>query len=604
MTAERDPVLRVSGLRVETEAGSAIIEDLSLSLAPGEVLGLVGESGSGKTTTGLALLGFANPGARIASGRVEIAGHEMCNRPEEELRRLRGSLISYVPQDPATSLNPSLRVEQQLNEVLRAHAPERLSGGTVVEALERVHLPSDRRFRRRYPHQLSGGQQQRLAIAVALVCGPRVAVLDEPTTGLDVVTQARILEEVDRLRTDLGVGFIYVSHDLAVVAGIADRIAVMYAGRIVEEGPTGGLISNPRHPYTHGLISSVPDHVEPRTLSGIPGVAVGVGDRPSGCAFAPRCLMRVAACEESVPDLTSAGEGRRVRCLRWQETPEVTVRRRDLQEPSDTSGVPSLLDVESLRATFGSRDSEVVAADQVTFAMEMGECLALVGESGSGKPTIARCIVGLHRPAGGTLSFDGRPLEPLARQRSKEERRRVQIVFQNPYESLNPRHTVEETIKSAAQFFRRMGRGEARQQVHDLLGKVRLPERLAGRYPAELSGGERQRVAIARALAAKPDLLVCDEVTSALDVSVQAAVLELLNELRNDLGLALLFITHDLGVVASVADRVLVLQEGAVRERGSTAEILAAPAHDYTRRLTSSAPSLSVRGSLTADPGC
>ena len=371
----------------------------------------------------------------------------------------------------------------------------------------------------------------------------------------------------------------------------------MYAGRIVEEGPTSALIGNPRHPYTRGLISSVPDHVEPRALSGIPGVAVGVGDRPGGCTFAPRCSMRIAACEEEVPALTAAGPGRRVRCLRWQETPEVTVRRRDLQDPEDGSEVPPLLDVASLRATFGSRDREVVAAADVTFAMEMGECLALVGESGSGKTTIARCIVGLHRPADGRLSFDGRPLEPLARQRAKEERRRIQIVFQNPYESLNPRHTVEETIKSAALFFRRLGRSEARDEVRELLEKVRLPGRLAGRYPAELSGGERQRVAIARALAARPDLLVCDEVTSALDVSVQAAVLELLNELRTELGLSLLFITHDLGVVASVADRVLVLQEGVVQERGSTAEILTAPTHDYTRRLTSSAPSLSVTGS-------
>ena len=362
----------------------------------------------------------------------------------------------------------------------------------------------------------------------------------------------------------------------------------------VEEGPTGALIGDPRHPYTHGLISSVPDHVEPRALSGIPGVAVGVGDRPSGCAFAPRCSMRVAACDEGVPALTEAGTGRRVRCIRWQETPEVTIRRRSLPDPPDGSGVQPLLDVESLRATFGSRDREVVAADGVTFTMEMGECLALVGESGSGKTTIARCIVGLHRPAGGRLSFDGRALEPLARQRSKEERRRIQIVFQNPYESLNPRHTVEATIKSAALFFRRMGRSEARREVDELLGKVRLPGRLAARYPSELSGGECQRVAIARALAAQPDLLVCDEVTSALDVSVQAAVLELLNELRAELGLSLLFITHDLGVVASVADRVLVLQQGVVQERGSTTEILTAPQHAYTRRLTSSAPSLSA----------
>ena len=586
-----EPVLHVEGLRVGLEGGPAIIEDVAFDLRPGEILGLVGESGSGKTTLAQALLGHTRPGLAIASGRVEIAGHEIAGRDEKELRRLRGRLVSYVPQDPGSALNPSIRVGDQVREMLAVHGQD-ADDAVIEQILERVQLPAERAFQRRFPHQLSGGQQQRLAVGVALACGPPVVVLDEPTTGLDVVTQARILEEIGRLQRESAVALVYVSHDLAVVASIASRIAVMYAGRIVEDGPAEAVIRAPRHPYTLGLISSVPDHVVPRRLSGIPGVAVGVGNRPGGCAFAPRCDRRIPACEEAVPPLSPIGGGRLVRCIRWETTrqPRVELREVHTEQPANRP----LLEVASLRAEHGSGRSVVVAAEDVSFSVAPGECLALVGESGSGKTTIARCIVGLHAPSSGMILFDGNMLGALARQRSREERRNVQIVFQNPYDSLNPRRSIEDAVTWPIRSLRGLSPRQASAEVTTLLERVRLPKRIARRFPGDLSGGERQRVVIARALAARPSILVCDEVTSALDVSVQAAVLDLLGELRRDLGLAVLFITHDLGVVASIADRVLVLEAGDVREQGVVSAVLSAPRSDYTRRLIAAAPSLAI----------
>jgi peptide/nickel transport system ATP-binding protein len=586
-----EPVLRVDGLRVELESGEAIVEDVSLELAAGEVLGLVGESGSGKTTTAVALLGFARRGARIAGGTVEVDGKALTGRDERIVRALRGRLVSYVAQEPGAALNPSLRVEDLIGDMARAHGGEAAGSSPAIGALASVHLPADREFARRFPHQLSGGQQQRVAIATALVCEPRVVVLDEPTTGLDVVTQARILAEIDRLRRERGVAVVYVSHDLAVVASIADRIAVMYAGRIVEEGPTAALLARPRHPYTRGLLSSVPDLSQPGVVQSIPGVAVGIGERPDGCAFAPRCLQRTS--ERSLvemPPLEDVGGGQRVRCFEWERTPPLAAHELAASRPVDTE--TPLLAVEGLRAEHGSRLGTVVAAEDISFAVAVGECVAIVGESGSGKTTIARCVAGLHPPAAGRVLLDGAPLAPRAARRSREARRRIQIVFQNPNDSLNPRHRVGDAIARPATILRNLRPREARAEASRLLERVRLPARLADRYPGELSGGERQRVAIARALAAQPDLVVCDEITSALDVSVQAAVLELLAELRAELRLALLFISHDLGVVASVADRVLVLEEGVVREQGPVWALLGRPEHEYTRGLVSAAPRL------------
>ena len=581
-------VLHVDGLSIELDSGEPIVEDVSLDLKPGEVLGLVGESGSGKTTTALALLGFARRGTRIAAGTVEVDGKPLTGRGEGFARALRGRLVSYVAQDPGAALNPSLRVRDLIRDMLAAHGEA--SGDRIAGVLASVHLPAGDEFARRFPHQLSGGQQQRVAIATALVCEPRVIVLDEPTTGLDVVTQGRILDEIDRVRRERSVAVVYVSHDLAVVATIADRIAVMYAGQVVEEGPTDAVVSRPRHPYTRGLLASVPDVGQPRRIESIPGVAVGVGERPEGCAFAPRCAQRAERAERETPPLEEIADSHRVRCFEWRQTPPLHVD--ELPVPPIVRRDVALLAVENLRAEYGGLLAPVVAVRAVSFEVARSECVALVGESGSGKSTIARCVAGLHAPAAGRVLLDGELLAPRAAKRPRSARRRIQIVFQNPNDSLNPRHRVEDAVARPARILRDLSDREARDEVARLLERVRLPSRLASRYPGELSGGERQRVALARALAAQPDLIVCDEITSALDVSVQAAVLELLAELRAELELALLFITHDLGVVASVADRVLVLESGEVCDSGPVDAILRRPEHEYTRRLVAAAPRL------------
>jgi peptide/nickel transport system ATP-binding protein len=585
------PVLSVADLVVTTDAGLPVLDGVSITVQRGESLGLVGESGSGKTTLAHAILGFARPGLRLASGSVRVVGEELVGRRERELRALRGRRVSYVPQDPATALNPSIRIGRQIAEICRTHAPECDASALVPAALERVGLPSDPDFRGRFPHQLSGGQQQRVAIAMAFSCNPPLIVLDEPTTGLDVVTQARILEEVRRLQHELEVALVYVSHDLAAVASVTDRVAVMYAGGVVERAPTDVLTRRPRHPYTRGLVSSVPDHRTPRRLVGIPGVAAGVQDRAAGCSFAPRCELRIDACHATLPPMTTVTAGHDVRCLRWERTTSPSAEAR-IRADVEVRAAP-LLAVSDLVAEHRTRGGVVIAADRVCFGVSAGECLALVGESGSGKTTIARCIVGLHERTSGEVRFDGAALAATARRRMREQRRRIQVVFQNPYESLNPRQSVLDAVSWPARALRGCSRREAETEVATLLERVRLPASTATRYPGELSGGERQRVAIARALAAHPDLLVCDEVTSALDVSVQAAALDLVRELQVELELAVLFITHDLGVVASIADRVLVLERGTVVEQGDVGVVLGTPAQPYTQRLIAAAPSIS-----------
>jgi peptide/nickel transport system ATP-binding protein len=388
---------------------------------------------------------------------------------------------------------------------------------------------------------------------------------------------------------------IYVTHDMAVVAQIADRIAVMYAGRIVEQGAAREVLTRPRHPYTRGLLASIPDHVEPRVLEPLPGVAVGVGERPAGCAFAPRCSLATPQCTVAVPPLTPIPDGpQHVRCIHSSETPPLTPGALLHGGRAPRAKTARVLEVQNLVAEHRSGHETVTAARDVSFAVHHGQCVALVGESGSGKTTIARVIAGLHPVAAGSVFLDGTQLPSLSRRRTTEQRRRIQLVFQNPADALNPRHTVRETIARPAQILRGLDAVSLRREVDKLLEQVRLPARLAARYPAELSGGERQRVGIARALAAQPAVLLCDEITSALDVSVQAAVLRILDDLRAQLGLALLFITHDLGVVASIADEVLVLNAGRVCERGTTVQVLTTPHDPYTKTLLSSAPSVAA----------
>jgi peptide/nickel transport system ATP-binding protein len=585
------PAIIVRDLQVSTASGSAVVSDVSFEIAPGEVLGLVGESGSGKTTVGLSLLGHARHGLTINGGSISLGNQDVLAMGEEDLRRLRGSLMTYVPQDPASALNPALRIGVQLREVLAAHATEghQDHAERVVEMMREVALPQDPAYLRRYPHQLSGGQQQRVGLAMAFANRPRLVVLDEPTTDLDVTTQATVLSTVRDLAAAYGVSGLYVSHDLAVVAAVARRVAVMYAGRIVELGPADTLFASAAHPYTRRLVGAIPRLTGGRSLVGIPGHAPSPGARPRGCAFAPRCTMHVAECDAEMPTLTQVGPQHSVRCIRAAEV--LTQAQSKAGDPvglADGGGHAPVLTVENLVARHGS----VEVLHSINLSLGPNRCLAVVGGSGSGKTTTARAIAGLHRDWTGSIRLGDTELETVARARSRESRRQIRYIFQNPYGSLNPRKTVGETIRQPLWVFGIAKGSEADDRVAEILGQVWLSASYARRYPDELSGGERQRVAIARALIAAPSILICDEVTSALDVSVQATIVELLHTLQTGFGLSLVFVTHNLPLVRSIAQHVAVLAEGRIVEYGETETILTDPQQPYTRGLITNTPSL------------
>ncbi|MGA9858811.1 MAG: ABC transporter ATP-binding protein [Solirubrobacteraceae bacterium] len=582
----------VRDLKIDLTNGADIVAEVMLDVRAGEVLGLVGESGSGKTTVGMALMGYTRPGGKVTEGEILIDGRPLAAMAASELRRLRGGTVSYIPQDPGTALNPALRIGLQLSEMLEAHGSGTNSEqrrARVLETLEEVALPSNDEFLRRYPHQLSGGQQQRVAIAMAFACRPHVIVCDEPTTGLDVTTQARVLETVRDLCRSHNVAAVYVSHDLAVVAELADHVAVMYAGRIIERGPRDTIFAQPRHPYTRKLLRAVPDLEGKRAVVGIAGRAPLPGHRPPGCFFSPRCDLAQDRCREQYPPPTEFGDDHVVHCYRAEETPDELPPIAHDATAAQTGDV--VLGITGVNANYGSNhvlhDIEVVVA--------RNECVALVGESGSGKTTLARCIGGLHSDWTGEITLDGTPLARGARGRTTQARKRIQYVFQNPYASLNPRRTVGQTIARQLALFAtggRKSRGDVGRRVGECLERVALSADAAERYPDQLSGGERQRVAIARALAAEPALLVCDEVTSALDVSVQAAIVELLRELRVETGLSMLFITHNLALIRTIADRVMVMTDGRIVESGTTADVFTSPKAEYTSRLLANTPTV------------
>jgi peptide/nickel transport system ATP-binding protein len=597
MTAEALPgtttrsSVTVEYLEISTTSGTVVVAGVSFAIRPGEVLGLVGESGSGKTTVGLSLLGHARRGLQITGGSIRLGDNDILEMDDAELRRLRGDLVSYVPQDPASSLNPALRIGLQMREVLEAHGSG--SGQShderIAELMREVALPDDPKYLRRYPHELSGGQQQRIGLAMAFANRPRLIVLDEPTTGLDVTTQATVLSTVRDLAAAHDVAALYVSHDLAVVAALAERVAVMYAGRVVELGPAEQLFDSSAHPYTRRLVGAIPRLAGGRSLVGIPGHAPSPGKRPHGCAFAPRCNLRIEECEREMPELRLVRPDHSARCIRSDEV---------LKQKQGVVGDPvALVPADDESAVLSLRDvvasyGKIEVLHSINLTLEHHECLAVVGESGSGKTTTARSIAGLHHNWTGAIKLGGTELEKSARSRSIESRRQIQYIFQNPYGSLNPRKTIGQTVGQPLSVFGLAKGKEAEKRVGEMLEQVSLSASYARRYPDQLSGGERQRVAIARALISRPSVLVCDEVTSALDVSVQAAIVELLGSLQRDLGLSMVFVTHNLPLVRSIAQKVAVLADGNIVEYGDTAQLLSDPQQPYTRQLIANTPSL------------
>jgi peptide/nickel transport system ATP-binding protein len=587
-------------------AGPDVISDVSFTVQAGQVLGLVGESGSGKTTVVLALLGHARRGLQISSGEVRVDGVDLLRLPAAQLRAVRGARVAYVPQDPSAALNPALRVGTQLREAIRVH-PGAVDDpdSRIAEVLHEAHLDASPELLRRYPHQLSGGQQQRVGLAMAFACRPSLIVLDEPTTGLDVSTQRHVLDTIRSLCAAYGVAAVYVSHDLAVVGGLVSDVAVMYSGRIIEAGPTARVFGDPLHPYTRGLLGAVPSPVLAARLTGIDGQPPRPGRRPAGCSFAPRCGFAAGECRSQKPEPILI-DARTVRCLRVAQVRESSTRAATaLSHAAAVDDEVPVLSLREVSAGYGRRP--VLSGIDLNVPAE--SCVAVVGESGSGKTTLARCIVGLHRNWTGDIRFEDAPLAASTRDRPRQVLRRVQYVFQNPYTSLNPRKTIGQIVAQPLEEYLKLGHRERSQRAARALADVSLGDDFLPRYPDQLSGGERQRVAIARALVVEPDLLICDEVTSALDVSVQAVIVELLRGLQAERRIAMIFITHNLALVRSIAQSVVVLRDGAVVESGPVEQVLDHPADPYTARLMQDVPKLArpgaqgtAQGATAAEP--
>ena len=585
-------VLVVEGLHVAgTETGALLAEDVSFTLDRGQVLGLVGESGSGKTTTGLACLGHTKAGTSITAGRVVLGGRDLLELDESSLRALRRTQLAYVPQAGGFSLNPALRLRSQLMALFEKSTPRAARRKHILHLLERVALPADEAFLRRYPHQLSGGQQQRVVIAAALLCEPSVIVLDEPTTGLDVTTQAQIVELVSGLCRGEQLSAIFITHDLSLVSEVCDQVAVMYAGRLVEVGPVRQVLQRPSHPYTRRLLQSVPDIAGGHPLVGLPGRPPLPGRSVQGCSFASRCSAVQARCHEAKPPKRRVNN-QVVECFfpidadhqRPGSAQSSTVEARQVDAPATPS---PLVDLTITKAFYGR--TEVLRDVHLEFSR--GSCTAIVGESGSGKTTLSRVMAGLHHAYDGHVVLEGSVLDPRVSRRTELQKHHLQYIFQNPYDALNPRRKVWAALMQPVRDAFR-GDREAREQATVLLDAVGLGPELADRYPIELSGGQLQRVAIARALATEPTMLICDEVTSALDVSVQAAIVGLLQKLQRERDLTIIFVTHNVSLVRYVADSVVVLKSGEVLEHGPAAQVLDYPQAPYTQSLINAVPDL------------
>jgi peptide/nickel transport system ATP-binding protein len=593
-------LLSIKNLRVEyrTSAGRLVaIPDFSLDIAPGESFGLVGESGCGKSTLVMALMGYLGRAGTIAAGSIELEGKNLVGLPEPELRRIRGRRMAIVYQEPATALNPSLTIGRQLMEVPMEHAGASTAQAReqAVRVLADVHLPDPRSVLGRYPHQLSGGQKQRVVIAMALLSNPALLLLDEPTTGLDVTVEAAVLDLLNELREKYRTALFYISHNLGVIARVCERIGVMYAGELVEDAPARELFASPRHPYTRGLLSSIPalgTDKRSAPLVPIPGSVPSPAAERRGCSFFARCThARPGQCNVGAIALVPAQPAHLVRCV-LAAAPQAPRERGEPLAPALTGPSEPVLEADRLSKVFRMGRGRLIANDELDFKAGRGRVLAIVGESGSGKSTFARILAGLDEATGGALRFAGAEIgrRPL-RQRDATEVAAIQMVFQNPDGTLNPTHAVGRPIARALRKFGiARSRSEVESRLQALLQMVRLPASIRHCLPRQLSGGQKQRIAIARAFAGNPALLIADEPVSALDVSVQAAVVNLLLRIQAEQGTTLIFISHDLALVRYLADDVVVMYLGRVMEQGPVKKLFAPPYHPYTEALLSAMP--------------
>jgi peptide/nickel transport system ATP-binding protein len=628
------PLLDVQGLTVRYagDDGPVIaVRDVSFSLRPGQALGIVGESGSGKSSIAGAILDLLGPGARV-DGKIMFDGIDLATLSSTQRRAMLGSRIGSVFQDPFTALNPAIQVGRQIAEGLVQHrsATQAAAHQRAVELLAEMGIARPAEVARAYPHQLSGGMKQRALIAAALACEPALLILDEPTTALDVTVEAQILDLLAALRRRKSVSVLFISHNLGVVRRVCDDVAVMYASQMVELGTTAQVLWHPAHPYSKGLLASLPPlaaSTRASRLPSIPGQMSGVANPEAGCLFSPRCPFSEGRCVTGPQALVAAADGHAVRCWKAQEigawpappahaTMDVAFQRGD-----------SLVNVTSLRRVFQARSGiaswrmslrrgrlrfrrdtgALAAVDGVSLSISPGEVLGLVGESGCGKSTLGRLVLRLMRVTDGSVEFDGQDVTTQADRELDRFRQQAQIVFQNVGSSLNPRLSVGQALARPLALFNLVPPTQRKARVEQLLDMVRLPNSYSSRYPHQLSGGERQRVAIARALATQPRFVVCDEPVSALDVSVQAAVVNLLADLRDEFGLSYLFISHDLAVVAQLSDRIAVMYRGRLCETGLVEDVLAPPFHPYTRALLASVAHQAVieaeQPGMAAGPG-
>jgi peptide/nickel transport system ATP-binding protein len=575
-----------------------VLRGISFSIGPGESFGLVGESGCGKSTAAMAAMRYLAENGRISAGSITVDGQDLVGMPESALRGLRARTVSMVYQDPTRALNPSLRVGRQVSEVFEIGGMAKKEAAERSEqALRVVQIADPGSVLRRYPHQLSGGMAQRVVIAMALATNPKLLILDEPTTALDATVEAEVLDLVAGLRTQTNTAVLFISHNLGVIAKMCDRVGVLYAGSMVEEGTAREVFDNPRHPYTVGMLRCIPRRGQRKDhgrLDSIPGFLPPPGANLPACVFVDRCAIARDRCRTEPPPAYDIGGGRHSRCHYHEEAPSLP-----RQTPSDVvippvsqEGVPILRAVDVAK-TFKQAGHDVHALAGVSADLWPGETLGLVGESGSGKTTFARVVLGITSPdEGGSLELDGSVLAAHVGKRSDDDVRALQIVFQNPDSALNRSHTVRRLVGRALSRLAGLSGAKREERLRELTDSVRLQERYLGVRPAALSGGLKQRVAIARAFAGDPRLVVCDEPTSALDVSVQAAILNLLADLQRAKRTSYLFISHDLGVVRYLSDRIAVLYLGRLMEIGPAEEVFAAPHHPYTEALLSAIPSL------------